>query len=682
MEEEKQLTQINRYRIEGPTRSKCFNLFTFFLSNPNAFISLSIATSGILLYVFKESPLFYSLIMNILSKIDFAYSFFFIISVYYTYPIINKFCSKFLRNSIMCNTIMLFVFHSITTYFVGFYKLLTHSQIIISKNIALFSSKLKNLFSKTSMDLQNLLQEYVFDTQINPELVKDFIHDLRIAMDDTIADGTSFILYSFLFMSNMQNLEIATSFFHSIRTQISNAEDKYFIDNLEESYEDIKQNVQDITISKISEYKQSLLSTLYSYIGTDIIIKTPQEEEKQHDKMIEQIKKIKKNEKIFDREYSNLSEQILERSRIVKSRMLTVNTQEEKQIYIEQINALNKVIEKYIVFSAQLEESKNVKNSLVTFVGEMEKAANSFDMFNVNFYEFIGGIDNETGHIVNDTIIQFKQVLQNDPNFQQDTPITFGGKFVKWMDFSKTLSSIILQGDDPLQNLKVGGEVIIDEFLYKLKSSTFIKQTKFLKKFINDKRFENFITNLKFNYQMLLEEVSTTFSADRYLLLKDLEQTFEIKTGLMKKGEQLGKNIIGSTAGFIEGINNSTGLEIVNIKGYEKIAKEYTITLQNYQDKISQSLSQKTKEIAKNYAYESLSSCVENENCLTLVAQPVNRLDNPISVSIILPSISILFMFILIILGIFKKSVAKKQQYSFNDDEQILVFNRMKQIFY
>jgi len=685
MEEEKQLSQLNRYRIQRPTRSKCFNLYTFLLSNPKAFVSLTLAVSGLLLYVFKDSPFFTSFIINLLSKFDFVYSLFFIITVFYLFPVIYKFCSVFLKNRIMCASILLFAFHVITTFLVGYFQLLSHSKTILSKNFKLFSTKLKDLVTKTFMDFDNLLQEFLFDAQTNPQLARDFIHDLRLVMDNALADGASFILFSYLYLSNMHNLDITTTFFQMLRQQISKTEDTLFIDEFELDYEDIKKNVQELTVSKIEEYTQAFLASIYSYVGTDIIIVST-EEEKQHEELLRQVNLIKKNKQNLDVEYTNLIEQILERSSKIKSYLKTSKSQQEKNMYIEELNHLNKVIEKSLLYSAQLEKIRNIKYSLNTFIGEMEKAVVSFDKFNINFYQFMGGLDNETGHIVNETVIQFKKVLQHDSIFQDDTPITIEGEIIKWLDFSKAISNFILKGETPMQNLRDGGDNIITDFLIKLQSSSFIEQTKFLKKFINDKRFDNFISKFRFNYIMLLEEVAVTLSADRYLLLKDLKQTFEIKTGLLNMGEKIGRNILGTTAGIIEGVQEATGLEILNVEEYEKNIKDYINTLHFYQNKIEKELTEKTKEIAINYASGYIPDCIVKDECITLIAQPTNRLDSPVSVSIVLPTISILFMVIIVILGIFKRNTCcpRRQQYRFVDDEDTEknVLDKMKQVFY
>ena len=685
-EEEKQVVPYIRYQIETPTRSRMYNLFSYIMSNPQKFASLTIAVSGILLYVFKDSPLFYSFIMNILSNLDFTYSFFFVISVYYTFPIIQKFCNTYLRNSVMCGTIMLFVFHISTTYFVGFYRLLTHSQTILSKNFAVFSTNIRNLVSKTFMDLQNLLQEFVFDAQTNPELARNFIHDLRLVMTKSFADGASFILFSHLYLSNMQNLDVLTSFFQTIRKQIANTDDELFVDEFEQSYEDIKKDVQKLTVNKIEEYTQAFLTTIYRYVGTDIIITTT-EEEKQHEELVKKINNLKKNVNHFDNEFQDILERLLKRSAQVKSQIETAKSQQEKNILVKELNELNRAIEKSLIYSVQIEKARNVKSSLTTFVGELEQSALSFDKFNINFYEFMGGIDCETGHLINDTIIRFKRVLQNDLNFQEDTPITFGGKMIKWLDFSKALSRFVLTGEDPMQTLRDGGDKLLNEFLLNLQSSNFIKQTRFLKQFINDRRFENFITKFRFNYIMLLEEVSTTLAADRYLLLKDLQQTFSFKTKLLRSGEKTGNNILGSVAGVIGGVEEATGFKILDVKEIEKNTQEYQKTLQEYQEKFSKKLSENTKKLANTYVSGYIPDCIIKDECITLTAQSVNRLEDPVSVSIVLPTISVLFMIVIIILGIFRKSTCcpKRQQYRFegensNSEKDVLI--RLNQIFY
>lgn len=689
-EEEKQIIRPSqmRYEIERPTRSRSYNLFTFIMSNPQRFISLSIAVSGILLYVFRDSPLFISFIMNVLSTLDFAYSFFFVISVYYTFPIIQKFCRTFIKNSVMCGTIMLFVFHITTTFFVGYYRLITHTKTLLSKNTVIFSTQLRNLMSKTFMDLQTLLQEYVFDAQTNPQLARDFIHDLRLVMDKSFADGASFILFSHLYLSNMQNLDVVTAFFQNIREQMSNIDDELFIEDFEQSYEDIKKEVQKLTVSKIEEYAQAFLTTIYRYAGSDIKVTTT-EEEKQHEDLIKKINKVKRNEKIFDTEFENILERLLQRSMKVKSNIEQARTQEEKNILIKELNQLNKAIEKSLIYSVQIEKARDVKNNITNFVSEIELAVVSFDRFNINFYEFIGGIDDETGHVVNDAIVEFKKVLQNDINFQDDTPVTVRGKIIKWLDYSKALSNFIIKGDDPMQRLRHGGENILNDFLSSLETASFIQKTKFLKLFINDKRFTNFITKFRFNYLMLLEEVSTSLSADRYLLLRDLQQTFTFKTKLLKSGEKVGLNIVGSIAGVIEGVREATGMKILDVKEIEKNTEEYQKTLAEYQQKFSQKLLENTRKLAKNYALGFIPECIIKDECITLTAQPVNRLEDPVSVNIVLPTISILFMIIIIILGIFKKSSCcpRRQEYHFEDDNNAVnnvdnTLTRLDQIFY
>jgi len=692
-EEEKQIISVPqiRYQIEGPTRSRMYNLFIYIMSNPKRFVSLSLAVSGILLYVFRDYPLFISFILNVLSTLDFAYSFFFIISVYYTFPTIQKFCKTFIRNSVMCGIIMLFVFHITTTFFVGYYRLITHSQIILSKNIAIFSTQLRNFVNKTFIDLQTLLQEYIFDAQTNPKLAIDFIHDLRLVMNKTFADGASFILFSHLYLSsNMQNLDVVTAFFGSLREQISNTDDKLFVDDFEQSYKDIKNEVQKTTVNKIEEYTRAFLSTIYSYVGSDIIVTTT-DEEKEHEDLIKKINNVKNDKGKFDEEFKNIIDNILERSIQVKSNIEKARTQEDKNILVKELNQLNKVSEKSLIYIAQIEKARDVKNSITNFISEVQLAVKSFDKFNITFYEFIGGLDCQTGHIINDTIIEFKKVLKHDINFQEDTPITSGGKIIKWFDYSKALSNFVLKGDDPFQTLRDGGEKILNEFLLDLQSSPFIQQTKFLKHFINDRKFENFITKFSFNYNMLLEEVYTTLSADRYLLLKDLQQTFTFKTQLLKSGEQVGKNIVGSVAGVIEGVEEATGLKILDVKEIERNTYKFQKTLEEYQLKFSQKLSENTRKLANNYASGFVPECIIKDDCITLIAQPINRLDDPISVSIVLPSISVLFMVIIIILGIFKKCKSScrtlRQQYRFEDGEvddnnEKDVLIRLNDIFY
>jgi hypothetical protein len=188
---------------------------------------------------------------------------------------------------------------------------------------------------------------------------------------------------------------------------------------------------------------------------------------------------------------------------------------------------------------------------------------------------------------------------------------------------------------------------------------------------------------------MLLEEVYTTLSADRYLLLKDLQQTFTFKTQLLKSGEQVGKNIVGSVAGVIEGVEEATGLKLLDVKEIERNTYEYQKTLEEYQLKFSQKLSENTRKLANNYASGFVPECIIKDDCITLIAQPINSLDDPISVSIVLPSISVLFMVIIIILGIFKKCKSScrtlQQQYRFEGGEgesEKDVLIRMNDIFY
>jgi hypothetical protein len=614
--------------IQRPTASTTFNI-THNLMKRGAY-SLPVLMA-ILAYIFRDSPDALNLIYSIFSTNNILFTTFFIVTLKSTNNAIYVKGRQFINNTIILTTIQLFISYIVSVYILLFYKTCTMSyDIYINKNSALFIDKMKKFINAQIDNFSSFIIESVSDLNVNRDLAREFISDLKVAANKNLADGISLVLVCLSF--KISDYSAINSLISHLRGLISTADDNLFVEGLEYNYESIQNYVAEQTEIKINEAKKGLWESITDFISSSNIQESKDEDEEQEFK--KDLKKL-----IYKKNFEEINNKLIQRSKKLREKISSGSSSDKSiTLYENKLGLLQKPMVEALNYSNKLKEAQNTRETIINFLSNLEVSKNKIDKFSIDFYNFMGGLSYNTGDIVNKTLID-ESTLQMKNLLTKYNATTIGEQAVKWgKNIPYILYNYIVKGETSLETVRTGSNILISNFLNDLINSEFVKNSKYFKKALSSQKFANLVDKFDFGWQSIFKDLSATLAGDRYNLIRELDESSRMLNILTPI--EIGA---GYVTGMIKGIERATGI-ITPLEQYEKDVKKYYNTLYEYASKVD----------------EYVPNVIEP---FVISAEPTNMFDSPatLSFSLAMPLAAVFFVLFYIFMLLFRKKTRPVQ---------------------